>query len=103
MYKKTTTTVEEFFDAPSMAARPALPDPKLVKPIIRIDAPLMMSILEYAREKATTDEELHSMVERMMEMCEYGTVLEMEDYDEIVMMEETYTGKEVKTAAPPTK
>jgi hypothetical protein len=88
MYKKTTTTVEEFFDAVP-AAMPPLQSPraissKALKPVIRLDVPLMIRLLEYAKEDARSDIVLHEIVERMIEMCEYGEVLEMDDYDDLV-------------------
>lgn len=72
-----------------MAAAPAARaarniDPKALRPVLRLDVPLMISLLEYARETASTDIELHKMVENMIELCEYGEVLEMEDYEEII-------------------
>lgn len=87
MYKKTTT-VEEYFDtAPPAAPMPqsmAAPHPRAMKPVLRLDVPLMIRLFEYAKEEAKSDSELHVMVERMAELCEYGEVLEMEDYEEIV-------------------
>jgi hypothetical protein len=107
MYKKTTTTVEEFFDsspaAPSVAPAARAINPKALKPVIRLDVPLMIRLLEYAKEEAKTDIELHEMVERMMELCEYGEVLEMDDYDEIVPpMEITTPTPEPMPLVPPT-
>ena len=84
MYKKTTT-VEEFFDTvPQQMNNVRMPHPKALKPVLRVDVPLMIRLLEYAREDATTDMELHAIVERMMELCEYGEVLEMDDYDSLI-------------------
>ena len=106
MYKKTTTTVEEFFDSvPSPMSPMQAPraiNPKALKPVLRLDVPLMIKLLEYAREDATTDAELHEMVERMSELCEYGEVLEMDDYDDIVqLMEASADKKPPMTPTPP--
>jgi hypothetical protein len=95
MYRKTTT-VEEYFDAsipmtPStISARGPVNKSMLsaMRPIIRVDVPLMIRLLEYARESAYSDSELHEMVERMSELCEYNAVLEMDDFDDIVIPEE---------------
>jgi hypothetical protein len=122
MYKKTTTTVEEYFDAASQiapqiapqvmppfpfpekplsgpyahpfsplalhpSARPIVPlaiDPKAFKLILRLDVPLMLKLLEYAKESAVSDTALHQIVEKMIDLCDYGKVLEMEDYSAII-------------------
>lgn len=44
----------------------------------------MIRLLEYAREDASNDVDLHEVVERMTELCAEGKVLEMKDYKEIV-------------------
>ena len=117
MYKKTTTTVEEFFDSAMPRAEiecPVVPPvepivppvqqmymrmpvtpPKSTRPIIRVDVPLMIRLLEYAKEEATGDIILHEMVERMVDLCEYGEVLDMEEYYDIV--EEKYSHKSDST------
>lgn len=106
MYKKTTT-VEEYFDTaptpvvPPMQA-PRSINPKALKPVIRLDVPLMIRLLEYAREGAGSDTELHLMVERMMELCEYGEVLEMDDYEDIVETVITPTPSPIVVPPPTT-
>lgn len=108
MYKKTTTTVEEFFDStppapPLPMGAPKAINPKALKPVIRLDVPLMIKLLEYAKDDAKTDIELHQMAERMMELCEYGEVLEMDDYGDIVEIVEVSVAPtaENKPPAPP--
>jgi len=109
MYKKTTT-VEEFFDtaAPPMmqnlGAQNGIrtPHPKALKPVLRVDVPLMIRLLEYAKEDAVSDIELHEMVERMMELCEYGEVLEMDDYDAIVIANVVYDDSNKAVTVGPT-
>lgn len=71
-------------------------------PYIVLDAPLMIALLEYAYESATSDKELHTIVETMLELIDsYGT-LDMECYDDIVQAEEAYTkGKTKASIVPP--
>lgn len=52
--------------------------------IIKVNVPLMIRLLEYARENATGDVDLHLIVERMIDLGEFGEALEMDDYAEIV-------------------
>ena len=47
---------------------------------ITVDIPLMIRLLEYAREDAKTDMDLHSLTERLIEIRNKGT-LSMADYD----------------------
>lgn len=55
--------------------------------IIKVNVPLMIRLLEYARENAKDDVDLHLIVERMIDLGEVGEALEMDDYAEIVTME----------------
>jgi 8-oxo-dGTP pyrophosphatase MutT (NUDIX family)/biotin operon repressor len=60
-----------------------------------IDVPLLIRLLEYARENAPDDEALHSATERLTQLAlaRPGKPLEMADYDKIV-------GSEVAADAP---
>ena len=51
---------------------------------IQIDVPLMIRLLEYAREEAESDVDLHFIAARLVELSEYRNVLSMADYDDIV-------------------
>lgn len=55
--------------------------------VIKVNVPLMIRLLEYARENAKDDVDLHLIVERMIDLGEVGEALEMDDYAEIVTME----------------
>lgn len=59
--------------------------------VIKVNVPLMIRLLEYARENAKGDIDLHLVVERMIDLCEEGEVLEMDDYADIVPEEENGT------------
>ena len=50
---------------------------------ITVDIPLMIRLLEYAREDAKTDMDLHKVTERLIEIRSKG-MLTMDDYDFIV-------------------
>jgi len=55
--------------------------------VIKLNVPLMIRLLEYAREDANHDVDLHLMAENLIELSEEGDVLEMKDYPEIVKIE----------------
>jgi hypothetical protein len=51
---------------------------------VTLDVPLMIRLLEFAREDAQDDMILHQVVEKMIGMAEEGQSLTMSDYDSIV-------------------
>jgi len=55
---------------------------------VTMDIPLLIRVLEYAREDAKTDMDLHKVVENLIKMRDGGT-LSMAEYDEIVSIKET--------------
>ena len=55
--------------------------------VIALDVPLMIRIMEYAREDAKTDMDLHVLAEKMIELCTTGQHLTMQDYDAIIQQE----------------
>lgn len=77
MYKKITT-IEEVFDAAPAAKVENEED------VIRVDVPLMIRLLEYAREDAKNDVDLHKVAKKLIELSEEGEVLSMDHYDKIV-------------------
>ena len=50
---------------------------------VTLDVPLLIRMLEYAREDAKTDMDLHNVTERMISLAKSGT-LSMEHYNDIV-------------------
>jgi len=52
--------------------------------VISVDVPLFIRLLEFAREDATDDMKLHSVTEKLTEMCQDGDIMTMEQYDDIV-------------------
>lgn len=53
---------------------------------ITVDVPLMLRIMEYAREDAQDDMDLHDVTEKLVELSAGGKTLSMSDYDTIVGM-----------------
>ena len=51
---------------------------------ITVDVPLFIRLLEYAREDASTDMDLHDVAENIIRLSETGKILSMNDYDSIV-------------------
>jgi hypothetical protein len=54
------------------------------KDIISVDVPLFIRLLEYAREDAKTDINLHNVADNIIDLSEEGRVLSMDDYNVIV-------------------
>jgi len=59
------------------------------KDILMIDVPLFIRLLEYAREDAKTDMDLHNVTENIIKLSEEEKALTMDDYDKIVDVKET--------------
>ena len=51
---------------------------------ITLDVPLFIRLLEYAREDAKTDMDLHNVTEKAISASETGKTLTMGDYDSLV-------------------
>ena len=51
---------------------------------ITVDVPLFIRLLEYAREDAKTDMDLHNVTEKAISASETGKTLTMADYDSLV-------------------
>jgi hypothetical protein len=51
---------------------------------ITLDVPLFIRLLEYAREDAKTDMDLHNVAENIIALSGTGKTLTMAQYDEIV-------------------
>lgn len=52
--------------------------------VISVDVPLFIRLLEFAREDATDDMQLHDVAEKLIKLCQDGDIMTMEQYDEIV-------------------
>ena len=56
--------------------------------IITVDVPLFIRLLEYAREDAQTDMDLHDVAENIISLSAAGKPLTMNDYNVIVGSQE---------------
>ena len=52
--------------------------------VIKMDVPLFIRLLEYAREDAKTDMDLHDVSENIISLSSEGRVLSMADYNKIM-------------------
>jgi hypothetical protein len=52
--------------------------------VISMDVPLLIRLLEYAREDAKTDMDLHDVAERLTRLSSEGKVLGMRHYRKVV-------------------
>jgi hypothetical protein len=52
--------------------------------VIKMDVPLFIRLLEYAREDAKTDMDLHDVTEKIIAAASKGQTLTMSDYDMIM-------------------
>ena len=55
---------------------------------ITVDVPLFIRLLEYAREDAQTDMDLHDVAEKIISLASSGKTLTMDDYVSIVGSQE---------------
>lgn len=83
--------------APVVQAPPAQENPP---DVIRMDVPLFIRMMEYAKENAKTDQELHQMTERAAAMS-HERSLTMEDYESLVA--ELRQQPDDPNAAPPSE
>lgn len=54
--------------------------------VLRLNVPLMLRLLEYAREDANTDLDLHFLVENLVKLNNDNSYLAMKNYPEIVVV-----------------
>jgi hypothetical protein len=63
--------------------------------IITVDVPLFIRLLEYAREDAQTDMDLHDVAQNIISLASSGKTLSMNDYSIIIGSQENID--EIKT------
>lgn len=61
---------------------------------VTLDIPLFIRLLEYAKEDAKTDMDLHKVAENILKLSTSGKTLDMGSYDEIVKKEKQEQIKE---------
>jgi ribonuclease PH len=62
---------------------------------VTLDIPLFIRLMEYAKEDAQSDMDLHKVAENIIEMSQGGTTLTMEDYDAIISIQKGSEDKEM--------
>jgi hypothetical protein len=68
----------------SVSDNPIISNQENPEDTVTMDIPLLIRMLEYAREDAKTDMDLHSVAENMIELSKNGKVLNMDDYNKII-------------------
>ena len=63
---------------------------------VTVDIPLLIRLLEYAREDAKTDMDLHRVSENLIELSKNIDVLSMDQYEEIVGNEQSEVTEDVE-------
>lgn len=64
--------------------RKALMGPENPVDVASLDIPLLIRIMEFAKEDAQTDMDLHKVAENIIELSKQGKTLTMSDYNRIV-------------------
>jgi hypothetical protein len=54
--------------------------------VLRLNVPLMLRLLEFAREDANTDLDLHFLTENLVKHNDQASYLSMKDYDQLVVV-----------------
>ena len=52
--------------------------------VVKVDVPLLIRLLEFAREDAKTDMDLHALAEKLVGMCSGGNILTMDHYEQLI-------------------
>lgn len=85
MYKKIThNIVEEHFDHPSVVPQLKSPVVRSEPDVIKVDVPLMIRLLEWAREDSSHDIDLHIVTENLISCGDDVAYLTMDNYPAIV-------------------
>ena len=53
--------------------------------VLRLNVPLMLRLLEFAREDARSDLDLHFLTENLVKHNDSASYLSMKDYDQLVV------------------
>ena len=57
--------------------------------VVHLDVPLFIRLLEFAREDAQADADLHFLADNAIRLSAEGQVLNMEHYNDLVKKDET--------------
>jgi hypothetical protein len=55
------------------------------KDVIKLTVPLAIKLLEFAREEAESDLDLHFIAENLVELSKRGEVIDMKDFKRITL------------------
>lgn len=87
-YTETNTepamNIEKMIEAQLEAEVRKLEKPKDKVDTVTVDIPLLLRLLEYAKEDAKTDMDLHNVTEKLISLSKEHDVLSMDQYDSIV-------------------
>lgn len=81
---QTKTPKSVYTDKKANSSDSALKEEKNPRDVIKMDVPLFIRLLEYAREDAKTDMDLHDVTEKVIALASKGQVLTMADYDSMM-------------------
>ena len=70
----------------------------LASDVLSFSVPLLIRVMEYAKEDAETDMDLHVAVENMLQLSGEGKTLGMGDYDKIVAVQSKKAGSKAAGA-----
>ena len=80
--------VEEINSAEFVQTREPVDNEKNPIDIVKMDIPLLIRVMEFAKEDAKTDMDLHVAAENMVELSKEDRILNMDDYDSIISPDE---------------
>ena len=80
--REPSDIVEAEVDSSPVTTKPAMP----TNPIdtVTMDVPLLLRIMEYSKEDAATDMDLHHVVEKLVDLSQDGQKLSMSHYSQVV-------------------
>jgi hypothetical protein len=82
--EKSKKNVEKVEDEKSDKKKDKLKEEFNPSDKVTLDVPLFIRLLEYAREDAKTDMDLHNVAEKAIELSQSGMTLSMKDYESLV-------------------
>ena len=82
-YKYKSNVIDNVEDAKEIV-RNVLMGPNNPTDTATLDIPLLIRLLEYSKEDAQSDMDLHKVAENIIELSKQGKTLTMSDYNNIV-------------------
>lgn len=79
-----TDLTSKYTDSEEMSEEEGEEDKNNPVDVVKMDIPLFIRMLEFAREDAVDDEQLHAVTERITKMAAEGDIITMAEYDKIV-------------------